>query len=96
MKKIEDKEVFICDCHSTDHQMVIFYEEDEIDNHKYGMCYAHMHLAPRPFLQRVVYGIRYIFGRKCKFGAWDEFIFNPKDANKLQELVDYLKKDVEN
>jgi hypothetical protein len=42
-----------------------------------------------------VYGIKYIFGRKCRFGAWDEFIFNPKDADKLQEIVDYLKKDAE-
>jgi hypothetical protein len=33
-----------------------------------------------------------MFGYKSKYGAWDEFIFNPSDADKLQELVDYLKK----
>jgi hypothetical protein len=36
--------------------------------------------------------VKYIFGHKSKYGAWDEFMFNPEDADKLQELVDYLKK----
>jgi hypothetical protein len=40
--------------------------------------------------------VKYIFGYKSKYGAWDEFIFNPSDADKLQELVDYLKKQNEN
>jgi hypothetical protein len=34
-----------------------------------------------------------MFGYKSKYGAWDEFIFDPKDADKLQDLVNYLKKD---
>jgi hypothetical protein len=42
-------------------------------------------------LERVKYGLKYIFGRQCNYGAFDEFIFNPKDADKLQELVNYLK-----
>jgi hypothetical protein len=52
-----------------------------------------MHLITyKSFWKRLVYGIKYIFGHKSKYGAWDEFIFNPNDADKLQELVDYLKK----
>ena len=34
----------------------------------------------------------YIFGIKCNYGAFDEFIFNEKDADKLQSVVNYLKK----
>lgn len=86
------KDLLICDCHSTDHQLVIWYEEDELDNgQRYPMCYFHIHLSKRPFWQRVSYGLRYIFGRQCRYGAFDEFIFNPDDSDKLQELVDYLK-----
>jgi hypothetical protein len=89
-----NKDILICDCHSTDHQLVILYEEDETDNGiKYPMCYFHIHLNKRPFWERVKYGINYIFGRQCNYGAFDEFIFNPEDSDKLQKLVDYLKKE---
>jgi hypothetical protein len=37
--------------------------------------------------------LRYIFGRQCRYGAFDEFIFNPEDSDKLQNLVDYLKRE---
>ena len=88
------KDLLICDCHSTDHQLIIWYEEDELDDGQtYPMCYFHIHLAKRSFWQRVGYGLRYIFGRQCRYGAFDEFIFNPEDSDKLQNLVDYLKRE---
>ena len=92
MKQIDDKEILICACHSTDHQLIIIYEDEEVDEHRHPICYFHIHLKKRPFWERVKYGIQYIFGRQCNYGAFDEFIFNPKDAGKLQELVDYLTK----
>ena len=92
MKHSEDKEILICACHSTDHQLIILYDDDEFEGHKYPVCYFHIHLTKRPFWQRVKYGIKYIFGYQCNYGAFDEFIFKPKDANKLQELVNYLTK----
>ena len=88
------KDLLICDCHSTDHQLIIWYEENELDDGRtYPMCYFHIHLTKRPFWQRVDYGLRYIFGRQCRYGAFDEFIFNPDDSDKLQNLVDYLKRE---
>jgi hypothetical protein len=94
MKKTWDKEVLICECHSDEHQMLLFYNEEEYSNgQKYNMCYAHVHLTTyESFWKRVVHGVKFMFGYKSKYGAWDEFIFNPNDADKLQELVDYLKK----
>ena len=87
-------DLLICSCHSTEHQLVILYEEDELTNGvTYPMAYFHIHLNKRPFWERVGYGLRYIFGRQCKYGAFDEFIFNPEDGDKLQELVNYLKRE---
>jgi hypothetical protein len=93
MKKIWDEDILLCECHSDEHQMLLLYHEEECDNgDKYNMCYAHVHLITvKSFWERLIHGIKYIFGHKSKYGAWDEFIFNPKDADKLQELVDYLK-----
>jgi hypothetical protein len=67
--------------------MIMLYSEDD----GYPMVYSHVHLNKRPFLERLKYGIKYIFGYKCRFGAFDEFIFNPDDAERLQSVVNYLK-----
>jgi hypothetical protein len=94
MKQNNDKEILICGCHSTDHQLIILYSEDETDDgQKYPMSYFHIHLNKKPFWQRVRYGIKYIFGYRCNYGAFDEFIFNSSDADKLQDLVNYLKRE---
>ena len=70
------------------------YAKDDKGNYiitkKYPMCYAHIHLTSYSFWSRVKYAMKYIFGYKCRYGAWDEFIFNPEDAPKLQKLVDHL------
>jgi hypothetical protein len=88
---MRDKDILICDCNSTEHQFIFLYEEDENNGEKHPMCFVHTHLNKRPFWERVKYGIKYIFGYRCRFGAFDEFILNPDDADKLQKLVDYLR-----
>jgi hypothetical protein len=56
------------------------------------LAYMHIHLANnRGFWQRLRYGLAYAFGRKSRFGAFDEIILNPKDADKLQRVVNHLK-----
>ena len=89
-----DKDIIICECHSTEHQMLFLYssDKDEKTGKEYPMCYTHVNLNKKSFFKRLVYGVKYIFGYKCRYGAFDEFIFNPEDAPKIQKLVDYLKK----
>ena len=74
------------------------YSEDEIynDNHElistHPMVTLNVHLVSRSFFRRLMDGIKYIFGHKSRFGEFDEFLFNPEDIDKLQTVVDYLKK----
>lgn len=85
------RHLFICACNETKHQLIISYFEDEkfkIDRE----VYAEFHLVKLPFKQRLFNGIKYIFGFNSKFGDFDEFIFNSNDADKLQEVVNFLKK----
>lgn len=91
MTKNKTPEIFICGCHSTEHQIIFLKSEDEIAGLEIPAVYVHIHLNKKPFLQRVAYAIKYIFGRQCRFGAFDEFIFNPGDAERLQSVVNYLK-----
>ena len=44
-----EKDIIICNCNSTEHQMVILYSEDENQGVKYPMCYVHIHLTKKPF-----------------------------------------------
>jgi len=71
--------------------MVVLYDEDEIDGVKYPMVYIHTHLTKRPFWERVSYGLKYIFGYQCRYGAFDEFIINPDDTDGIEKIVKYLK-----
>lgn len=93
MSTNEDKtEILICECHSSDHQIIIHYAEES----GYPTCYMHIHLSSGNFWKRLVKGVKYIFGHKSRYGAWDEFIFSHKDAKKIQELANYLKNEDEN
>ena len=89
MKKVpyESKDILICECHNTEHQMLVLYADDDGS----PMVYIHTHLNKRPFWERLKYGIKYIFGYQSRYGAFDEFIINPKDADKIKDIVKYLK-----
>jgi len=67
--------------------MVFLYGEDD----DFPMLYAHVHLNKKSFFQRLKYAVQYLLGRQSRFGAFEEFIFNPDDAERLQKAVDYLK-----
>lgn len=70
--------------------------EDEngkwVVDRNYSMCYIHTHLNMKPFWERLTYGIKYIFGYQCRYGAFDEFIIKPEDANEFEKVVNYLKR----
>ena len=84
----EDIEILICDCGSFDHQIVFWYEEKEG-----GTMYTHPNLTThRNFFKRLWYGLRYAFGYKSRFGAFDEFVFS---KNNEKRLYDYLKQKYE-
>jgi len=86
-RKLEETEILLCQCHSSEHQILVHYDEEERE------LYLDVHLNPyHNFWQRIWRGLKYIFGYRCKYGHWDCFIFNEKDADKLQAMADALKK----
>ena len=71
-----ERKVFICKCGSVEHQVSIAYDEEE------KRFYIHPHLYnSHNIFKRLVIGIKYILGYKCKYGAWDEIIINEEDLN---------------
>jgi len=68
--------MFICSCNSHEHQ-ADFHTID-------GELYVTIHLTThKSFFKRLISGIKYVFGYKSRFGAFDEFIFKEKELNSL-------------
>ena len=74
----------ICACYNFEHQL-IFWKDDEF---RETIIYVNPHLAQKRLWKRIVYAIRYIFGYKSRFGAWDEFIM---EKEHIEKLFQYLK-----
>ena len=84
---MEETKLLICDCNCSAHQMIIFTCEDEVEK----IAYVHIHLNKRPFLQRLVYAFKYLFGYKSSFGAFDEFILSEKHVKDLKAVTNHLQ-----
>lgn len=83
-------ELFLCKCYSSEHQMIMSYFPDECS------VYVSIHLVPEHNIwKRIKNGIKYIFGYRCKYGHFEEFIFNSSDADRLQKIVNVLNRNNE-
>lgn len=87
--KTEDiRELFVCQCNDPQHQFII----QTIDFDNDPAVYLSVLLTPVGFFKRLRHGIKYIFGHRCRYGDFQEIIINPDDADRLQNVVDMLKK----
>ena len=63
----------------------MFFWRDDDDK----LLYTEVHLRTyHNFFKRLWYGLKYAFGYKSRFGAWDEFLF---DKENEEELLEFLK-----
>jgi hypothetical protein len=80
-----ERKIFVCECHSLEHQVTFWYDEEE------DSLFTEVHLIThKNFFKRVLVGIKYMFGYKSRFGQWDEFMFKPEDVIKLKEYVNKI------
>lgn len=82
-------DLFICECHNTEHQLIFnYFDEDDT-------VYVSVHLVPEYRIwKRIINAIKYIFGHRSRYGHFDEFIFQKKDAHKLAKIAKHLDKNV--
>lgn len=75
--------IMICECHSPDHQLTFWYDEE------YDELYCEPHLTThRGFFKRLWFGLKYAFGYKSRYGDWDSTIFKKEDLKKLKKYLD--------
>jgi hypothetical protein len=84
-------EICRCACGTLDHQVVVsLYADGECPPDLY--LGIHLDNCGGRFWRRLWYALRYIFGYKSRYGAWDELIFTPEGALKLRDVIDrYLE-----
>lgn len=82
--RMEPGTILACECSSLEH--IVVYHHDKDDNH----VYMHTHLAQGTFFERIIMGIKYIFGYQSRYGAFDEFILSEEQAPQLRELADAI------
>ena len=89
MKQSELQELFICECHDLSHQFII--SADPLDS-EFPEVYISVHLnRDHNILKSTWTAMKYFFGMRSTLGDFDEVIISPDDADRLQEVVDYLK-----
>lgn len=76
-------ELLICACSSDEHQIIIHNDDDII--------YCSVHLVNLPFFKRLWNAIKYVFGYKCKYGNFEEFILSKKHVDSLKDVVKFLE-----
>lgn len=85
------RELFICECHSTEHQFLVCYLPGD-DKYEYDELSLEVHLTPKHgFWKRLWGAIKYVFGYRSRYGNWDSVIINPDDIDKLHEILEYYK-----
>jgi hypothetical protein len=86
MKK---NEFILCECGCDEHQMIFKYDDDpDWDN-----VFVSYHLPTQPFWRRLVTGIKYILGKKSRYGHWGEIILDGDETTieRFENVVDALK-----
>ena len=77
--------LFVCDCHSLEHQLVVSYFPDDDD---FADCvYVSVHLAVQPWHQRLWTALKYLFGHQSNYGAFDEILLNADSCRQLGAIL---------
>jgi len=84
-------ELLICGCNDPEH-LVLFLPWEETDK-SYKAVFMEIHLVKEPFFRRLKYGLKYIFGYQCKYGAFDEIIIEKDNYQPLKEVVKFIEEE---
>ncbi len=74
----------ICDCHDLEHQFWFAFDPEDVD---YPQLYLEIHLSKQPFFRRLLYAVKYIFGRQSKYGAFAEAVLSDNKVAAIEEFL---------
>jgi hypothetical protein len=78
MKEMK-RTLFVCRCYSIEHSFVVSADDEDL--------FIEVHLTSAPFWVRVKNAVRYVLGRKSKWGDFEEILLSPDQALDLGDRV---------
>ena len=78
------RDLLVCACGDVAHQLVITTFGD-------GEAYVTFHLSKLKWYNRIWVGMRYIFGKQSKYGAFGEVVLDARHVEQLRALADELE-----
>lgn len=85
-----ERTILVCDCYSPEHQILIEYDKEE------DTLSLQLHLVNyQGFFKRLLVGIKYTFGYKCKYGNFDMVELGPEEQQKLLAVLNEANKNKE-
>ena len=78
----QESKFIVCECFSLEHLVCLSYFEGDDE------AYIHIHLAQETFWTRVWHALKYIFGYRCRYGDFDEFLIGPKNVTQFKQFFD--------
>ena len=82
------QQLLICECSSSEHQMIMRYFEDDKD----PFVYVDIYLSKKSLWKRIKHAVRYIFGYQCAFGAFEEVVLGADHIKTLEKVVEHMKR----
>lgn len=80
-------EYFECQCHSPEHTLRFWLDDDP----GFPCLYASVFLDSCPWHRRLWLGLKYVFGYKCRYGHFDEFMLRADDCDRMIAMLNRLK-----
>ena len=81
-----EPQYFECACHSSEHTLRFMWDDED------NSIYTEVLLSQyHGFFKRVWMALKYVFGYTCRYGHFDCFLMQPKDADRLKQMLSKLK-----
>lgn len=78
--------LFVCRCYSIEHSFIVSADDEDL--------FIEVHLAALPFRKRLWNAIRYVLGKKSKWGDFEEILLSPEQTLDLgDKLVEWSRGD---
>jgi hypothetical protein len=71
--------LYVCQCGSLEHALFVCAEDEDF--------FLEVHLAPLPFWRRLRNAVGYVFGRRSRYGDFEEVLLSPADALDLGDKL---------
>ena len=81
---IQKSKIIVCGCGDISHNL-IFTKDD-------GQIWLHYSLEKKSLFERIIIGVKYIFGFQSRFGMYGELLIDKTNISNFKEIVEYIEK----